>query len=358
MFAKSVDEGTEYEGKFIVLKNDIDLSEIDNWNPIGEEKTSEGKIFKGSFDGQGFTIKGMHIRGKYKDSANIGLFSGLAPTAKVRNLKLRGVKIKVKGNSGINAGAIAGEMSSSLNKDVAIIDTSSAKGSISVNSSGNKEVTAGGLVGKLGRNNVMANAWTDMDVTAISQGGNASAISGGIAAVSGVQSVLTNVSSFGDIYASAPLSNHQGGEAGGVVGELSGKLWNSYATGAITVVSGNIPHRWIGALAGKTTVEGMVQDGHDDYSYPPQGEFRKGNYFMKEADLSFESQGTQTVINPPEASGKTTASSPAFDPKFKGEKISKKDLGTPEFIDMLDDNLSDVNKLKKAYGVKGITLKQ
>lgn len=358
LFAKSVDEGTEYEGKFIVLKNDIDLSEIDNWNPIGEEKTSEGKIFKGSFDGQGFTIKGMHIRGKYKDSANIGLFSGLAPTAKVRNLKLRGVKIKVKGNSGINAGAIAGEMSSSLNKDVAIIDTSSAKGSISVNSSGNKEVTAGGLVGKLGRNNVMANAWTDMDVTAISQGGNASAISGGIAAVSGVQSVLTNVSSFGDIYASAPLSNHQGGEAGGVVGELSGKLWNSYATGAITVVSGNIPHRWIGALAGKTTVEGMVQDGHDDYSYPPQGEFRKGNYFMKEADLSFESQGTQTVINPPEASGKTTASSPAFDPKFKGEKISKKDLGTPEFIDMLDDNLSDVNKLKKAYGVKGITLKQ
>ena len=91
LFAKSVDEGTEYEGKFIVLKNDIDLSEIDNWNPIGEEKTSEGKIFKGSFDGQGFTIKGMYIRGKYKDSANIGLFSGLAPNAKVRNLKLRGV---------------------------------------------------------------------------------------------------------------------------------------------------------------------------------------------------------------------------------------------------------------------------
>ena len=53
LFAKSVDEGTEYEGKFIVLKNDIDLSEIDNWNPIGEEKTSEGKIFKSNFDGQG-----------------------------------------------------------------------------------------------------------------------------------------------------------------------------------------------------------------------------------------------------------------------------------------------------------------
>ena len=96
-----------------------------------------------------------------------------------------------------------------MEEAVAIIDTSSAKGSISVNSSGNKEVTAGGLVGKLGRNNVMANAWTDMDVTAISQGGNASAISGGIAAVSGVQSVLTNVSSFGDIYASAPLSNQR-----------------------------------------------------------------------------------------------------------------------------------------------------
>ena len=28
--------------------------------------SSDLKIFKGSFDGQGFTIKGMHIRGKYK----------------------------------------------------------------------------------------------------------------------------------------------------------------------------------------------------------------------------------------------------------------------------------------------------
>lgn len=76
-----------------VLENDLDLSGIANWNPIGEY---EGPYefapaewwchaFKGIFDGQGHTIKGLRITELRADKA--GLFGTMAD-GEIRNLTL------------------------------------------------------------------------------------------------------------------------------------------------------------------------------------------------------------------------------------------------------------------------------
>ena len=52
-FAASVDNGNSYEGKTVVLTDNIDASGV-TWNPIGE--TADSKSFRGTFDGQGHTV--------------------------------------------------------------------------------------------------------------------------------------------------------------------------------------------------------------------------------------------------------------------------------------------------------------
>lgn len=76
-----------------VLENDLDLSGIDNWNPIGEYEGSYEfapaewwrHAFKGIFDGQGHTIRGLRISELHSDKA--GLFGTLAD-GEIRNLTL------------------------------------------------------------------------------------------------------------------------------------------------------------------------------------------------------------------------------------------------------------------------------
>ncbi len=82
--------------KSYVLGADIDLSSEPNWTPI------EG--FKGSLNGNGYSIKNLSL--KVKSNDNIGLFSELLGT--VNNLKIENVKITGSG-SGNNIGAIAGK---------------------------------------------------------------------------------------------------------------------------------------------------------------------------------------------------------------------------------------------------------
>ena len=73
-FAKSVDAGTSYEAEYIALGTDVELSGSD-WNPIGTEATvaakdedSTNSIFKGNFDGQGYTVSGLTIIDSTLDS--------------------------------------------------------------------------------------------------------------------------------------------------------------------------------------------------------------------------------------------------------------------------------------------------
>ncbi len=80
-FAKRVNEGNQFA--CAVLANDIDLSSIDWWQPIGTEKNR----FRGIFDGQGHTISGMKV---YINSGSegAGLFGVAHANAEIRNVIL------------------------------------------------------------------------------------------------------------------------------------------------------------------------------------------------------------------------------------------------------------------------------
>ena len=73
-FAQMVNNGSDFEDKFIALADDIDLLEegvcgadIGSWTPIGKDKA-----FKGTFDGKGHKILNLYIDDGSEDNA--GLF--------------------------------------------------------------------------------------------------------------------------------------------------------------------------------------------------------------------------------------------------------------------------------------------
>ncbi|MCR5034563.1 MAG: hypothetical protein K6B42_03980 [Clostridia bacterium] len=93
-YTNSANHYESFEGKIIKLGRDITVR--DNFTPIG---WSEDVCFKGAFDGNGHTIKGLDFN---ENGGDAGLFGYLDGT--VRNLKLQGT---VK-SSGGECGAFAG----------------------------------------------------------------------------------------------------------------------------------------------------------------------------------------------------------------------------------------------------------
>lgn len=74
--AQQVNNGTEYDGAFFCLTNDIYLNDTtdwenwghsadpaNRWTPIGTGE--EGKLFKGIFDGNGYSVRGIYIRSSH-----------------------------------------------------------------------------------------------------------------------------------------------------------------------------------------------------------------------------------------------------------------------------------------------------
>ena len=98
--ARSVNEGTSYSGKYLVLANDIDLNNIE-WTPIGNGIHS----FMGNFDGNGHTIKNLKISqsihytyeyptGRKAPYCDIGLFATVQD-ATIQNMVIDGATITI-----------------------------------------------------------------------------------------------------------------------------------------------------------------------------------------------------------------------------------------------------------------------
>lgn len=92
--ASSVVGNNTYEGKYLKLGADIEISEAKEWTPIGNDKTN----FKGSFDGDGKTIKGININNSLN---NQGLFGIIGDTGTVKNIIAEGSI-----NASLNSGGI------------------------------------------------------------------------------------------------------------------------------------------------------------------------------------------------------------------------------------------------------------
>nr|WP_315989861.1 FMN-binding protein [Desulforamulus aquiferis] len=238
-FANEVNNDKDYQGKYITLSDDIDLSGQE-WIPIGITGTG----FSGTFNGAGKTVQGLTIRNGTAQQA--GLFGQLGTGAKIFDLVLTRVDIAtsvVEATYDSNAGSIAGSTAADVVINNCRID---GKVTASVN---NKISRAGGVVGSLGQANVVTNCYTNVTVTAHSVNGGAYA--GGIAGVSGNKSVVVNAAALGDV--SAEADGESFGVAGGILGTHAGTAYNVYALGQVTSESANEARRLAGGISGMVT---------------------------------------------------------------------------------------------------------
>lgn len=108
------------DGK-VVLLNDIDMSSVTSWTPIGASSFTwasnaltcdSGKMFTGYFDGQGHAIKNFKmVCDNATAGAAWGLFGGLGAGAVVENLVIdESCSLEIKATAPTDCGVIAGMM--------------------------------------------------------------------------------------------------------------------------------------------------------------------------------------------------------------------------------------------------------
>ncbi len=212
----NVNGGTNYSGQYFKLTANIDLSESE-WTPIG----TAAKPFKGNFDGDGKTIKGLYIN--QPATNDVGLF-GYLSSATVSNV---GVTTKANGvKGGTNVGILAGSQNGGTITNCYVMGTVSGN-----------DVT-GGLVGNQpGGTPTVAQCFAIVDVT----GGTGINGSGGLIGV--VRGNLSNSYAWGDVKGVGAVS--------GLVGTIStnGVVNTCYAAGS--VISTASPK--VGGLTGSIT---------------------------------------------------------------------------------------------------------
>lgn len=199
------EEGVTFEGKTVKLTDDIDLSGKE-WTPIGTyENGDESKTFRGSFDGQNHTIKGLQIGTEAAPNTRwgaCGLFGYAIGRETLSNFHLADVRIF---NKNEYTGALAGRC------ETGIINGVSVTGEII---GGNQ---TGGLVGRAPSSELQNCA---MNGTVKADG----VIAGGLA---GHCQAIVNSYAVGDVSA----SNFG---AGGLAGHAS-EVYNCYS--AVTLSS-------------------------------------------------------------------------------------------------------------------------
>ena len=184
-----------------VLVDDIDLSHIDDFSPIGGYDSG----FTGTFDGNGHTISNLTI--DRPGGANEGLFFGMDGT--VENLTLRDVDV----TGGEAVGGLAGV-------STGIITESRVTGEV------NGDQRVGGLVGVAWAGEIR-DSRSEANVT-----GNL--LVGGLVGQNEPDSTVTKSSATGEVSGSDERWD------GGLVGTNAGEVRDSYATGDVANGGGGL----------------------------------------------------------------------------------------------------------------------
>ena len=195
------------------LTGNIDLSDIPNWQPIGDSTNK----FTGSFDGNGYNISGVSSLG-YQ---NAGLF-GYVENADIRNI---GVLVGNVSTSSSDANSYSGGLvgrasSSEISNSYAVVG-----GSISSSSSYNSY--SGGLVGRASSSEI-SNSYA---VVGGSISSSSNSFSGGLVGYA-YESEISNSYALvgGSISSSSSSSSSYNSFSGGLVGYASdSEISNSYA---------------------------------------------------------------------------------------------------------------------------------
>jgi len=227
---------TAFNDKHYILTADIYLNDVSSfetwgetaplrtWTPIGN---SSAHVFKGHFDGNGFTVFGIYVSATTEFK---GLF-GHVETAVIQNLGVEQSYIR----GGERVGGIVGY----AHNESFIINCYNA-GHIT----GNARV--GGVVGQLYNNSFMTNCYNTGPVTGIAS--DASNI-GGVAGIVNVKSGVYNSFNTGSVVTAD--------RGGGIVGQLNDSdLMNSYNTGTVTGIR-------VGGVVGNTLIGSTVSNSYN-----------------------------------------------------------------------------------------------
>lgn len=122
--ATFVNNGQDYSGVYFVLNNDIAYSHSSDWNYAGSENNytaigTNNHPFKGTFDGQGYTVSGIRIYKIYNTSnhyMDYGLFGVVGEGGKVKRVNLADTRI----TGYCNVGGIAGRAYKSTIEDCSV----------------------------------------------------------------------------------------------------------------------------------------------------------------------------------------------------------------------------------------------
>ncbi len=204
------------------LVNDIDLSGV-NWQPIG----AGNNPFRGSFNGNGFTIRNLTIDRPNQDY--IGLFGSLESAGTIENVKLENVSITGRNNVGSLSGYIF---------------LTSVSGSSTEGGSVTGTDRVGGLIGESYNGLGINNSHTSVAVQGHDQ-------TGGIVGKLW-DGVLNNINQG---YSLGTVNGHN--QVGGLAGySKSGDLVRSYASGNITGQDS------VGGLVGSTTENAGIKNSY------------------------------------------------------------------------------------------------
>ena len=263
--AKAVNEGNDYTGYTIKLTKNLDLNG-NEWTPIGQKN---GNKFKGTFDGQGYTVTGLKISEK-KAAAFDGYvaFFGATDSATIKNLTVAG---SVTGNdaAGIVGKGVNTTLENCHNKATITAPESKAAGIVASldkgtlkNCTNSGAITtkgawpAAGIVAWCNPNAAIENCQNFGDVTVTGIGDTSQA--GGICGNLGSSSVVKNCINSGRISASL---------AGGVAGRAKGadaqqiQIVDFTNTGSIVasnIAGGVVGDAQNGVKAENCTISGTV----------------------------------------------------------------------------------------------------
>lgn len=279
-FADKVNDGNNYEDKYIKLLGDIELN--GEWTPIGTKNAP----FAGHFSGEGNTIVNLTI-----ETANeyAGLFGYLEEEAEISDIKLTNVNISEYATA-TYAGGIAAyaeksvkitncTISGTINAytttasvhsyaggivgmtgEMVTVDNCAVSGSVlSKTDSTNASSYAGGAVGSLGMSSIVSNLYTDVSVTAYSK--NAISYAGGITGISGNKCILINSASAGTVVAKSDGAN-KNTVAGGVSGMLAGTAYNVISRCEVTAENSSDEKKFVGGLAGAIVKNTAIINGY------------------------------------------------------------------------------------------------
>ena len=233
-FAADADEGAKHIstaaalqtiqndlGGTYVLDNDIDLSSIENWTPIGASETP----FTGTFDGQGHQITGLTVD---SDSNDQGLFGYVGSGGTVKNVTVSGT-VSGRG-SNISVGGVVGKNSGTIEN---------CHNTVAVSGSGTggsgDSIFVGGVVG-YNSSGTITNCSNTSTVSGDGSKGDNIYVGGVVGYNS--KGTVTNCSNTGTVSGNGSVNGFYGDSisVGGVVGENSGigTVENCYNTGTVS----------------------------------------------------------------------------------------------------------------------------